>query len=96
MAAMLEYRAALRLGHAAAARTVEGWLADRTGDNAELLVMRAMAKISTGTRTAHELILHTVFNGSSAPLLASTLVEAGSWKQLSQPRAEPGRWHAVP
>jgi len=76
MAAMLEYRAALRLGHAAAARTVEGWLADRTGDNAELLVMRAMAKISTGHPDSARLILHTVVNGSSPPLLASTLVEA--------------------
>jgi LuxR family maltose regulon positive regulatory protein len=76
MAAMLEYRAALRLGHAVAARTVEGWLADRTGDNAELLVMRAMAKISTGHTDSARLILHTVVNGSSPPLLASTLVEA--------------------
>ena len=53
MAAMLEYRAALRLGHAVAARTVEGWLADRTGDNAELLVMRAMARPRRDTPTAH-------------------------------------------
>jgi LuxR family maltose regulon positive regulatory protein len=76
MAAMLEYRAALRLGHAVAARTVEGWLADRTGDSAELLVMRAMAKISTGHTDSARLILHTVVDGSSPPLLASTLVEA--------------------
>jgi LuxR family transcriptional regulator, maltose regulon positive regulatory protein len=76
VAAMLEYRAALRLGHAVAARTVEGWLADRTGDNAELLVMRAIAKISTGHPDSARLILHAVVNGSSPPLLASTLVEA--------------------
>jgi len=76
MAAMLEHRAALRLGHAIAARSVEGWLADRTGDNAELLVMRAMAKISAGHPESARLILHTIVNGSSPPLLASTLVEA--------------------
>jgi LuxR family maltose regulon positive regulatory protein len=76
MAAMLEYRAALRLGHAVAARTVEGWLADRTSDNAELLVMRAMAETAAGHTDSARLILHTVFNGSSEPLLASTLVEA--------------------
>jgi LuxR family maltose regulon positive regulatory protein len=76
MAAMLEYRAALRLGHAVVARTVEGWLADRTGDNAELLVMRALAKVSTGHPDSARLILHTIVNGSSPPLLASTLVEA--------------------
>ena len=39
--AMLEFRAALLLGHAAAARTVLGWLTERIGDSAELLVMRA-------------------------------------------------------
>jgi LuxR family maltose regulon positive regulatory protein len=76
MAAMLEHRAALRLGHAAAARTVECWFADRTGDNAELLVMRAMAKISAGHPDSARLILHTIVNGGSPPLLASTLVEA--------------------
>ena len=76
MAAMLEYRAAARLGHAVAARTVEGWLADRTSDNAELLVMRAMAKISAGHTASARLILHTILDGSSRPLLASTLVEA--------------------
>jgi LuxR family maltose regulon positive regulatory protein len=75
-AAMLEYRAALRLGHAVAARTVEGWLAERTGDNAELQVMRAMAKISTGHTDSARLILQTAMDGSSPPLLPSTLVEA--------------------
>jgi LuxR family maltose regulon positive regulatory protein len=38
--------------------------------------MRAMAKISTGHPDSARLILHTVVNGSSPPLLASTLVEA--------------------
>ena len=33
--AMLEFRVALLLGHAAAARTVLGWLTERTGHNAE-------------------------------------------------------------
>jgi LuxR family maltose regulon positive regulatory protein len=93
---MLEHRAALRLGHAAAARTVECWFADRTGDNAELLVMRAMAKISAGHPDSARLILHTIVNGGSPPLLASTLVEAWLLEQLSPPRAGPGRRHAAP
>jgi LuxR family maltose regulon positive regulatory protein len=41
--AMLEFRAALLLGHAAAARTVLGWLTDRIGDRGDLLVMRGWA-----------------------------------------------------
>ena len=47
--AMLEFRAALTLGHATAARTVLGWLAERTGDTGELQVMRAMG--GGGVRT---------------------------------------------
>ena len=45
---MLEFRAALLLGHAAAARTVLGWLTERIGDSAELLVMRGWADAAAG------------------------------------------------
>ncbi len=38
--------------------------------------MRAMAETAAGHTDSARLILHTVFNGSSEPLLASTLVEA--------------------
>ncbi len=76
MAATLEHRAALQLGHAVAARTIEGWLADRTSDNAELLVVRAMAETAAGHTESARLALHTILNGSSKPLLPSTLVEA--------------------
>src|SRR6185503_17681067 len=54
-AAVLEFHAALQLGHTTAARTVYGWLADRThhttgpASHAELLLMRAWAE-STGGR----------------------------------------------
>src|SRR6185503_5629795 len=40
-AAVLEFHAALHLGHTTAARTVHGWFTERTHHNAELLIMRA-------------------------------------------------------
>ena len=47
--ATLEFRAALLLGHAAAARTVLGWLTDRIGDRGDLLVMRGWAETAGAT-----------------------------------------------
>jgi LuxR family maltose regulon positive regulatory protein len=81
-AAVLEFRAALLLGHTTAARTVYGWLAERTdgtgrpGPNAEMLVMRAWAE-STGGRHEHaRTIIRPVLDGSTPMLLPHTLVDA--------------------
>ncbi|MET0190574.1 MAG: AAA family ATPase, partial [Pseudonocardia sediminis] len=75
-AAMLEFRAALLLGHSAAAGTAYGWLADRTAANAELLLMRALTATSvSGPETARATI-RPVLNGSVPVLLPQTVVEA--------------------
>ncbi|HEY8532270.1 MAG TPA: LuxR C-terminal-related transcriptional regulator [Micromonospora sp.] len=74
--AMLEFRAALLLGHSAAARTVLGWLADRTGENAELLVMRAWAEAMNNRGEAARALLRPVLVGAANPLLPQSLVDA--------------------
>jgi LuxR family maltose regulon positive regulatory protein len=75
-AAVLEFRAALLLGHTTAARTVYGWLAERTNGTAELLLMRAWAE-STGGRHEHaRAVLRPVLDGSCPALLPHTLVDA--------------------
>jgi LuxR family maltose regulon positive regulatory protein len=73
--AMLEHRAALLLGHAAAARTVLGWLTERCGDHAELVVMRAWAD-SAGDHCAHARgAIRAVLDGSTPALLPHTVIE---------------------
>jgi LuxR family transcriptional regulator, maltose regulon positive regulatory protein len=73
--AMLEYRAALLLGHAAAARTVLGWLSERSGENAELAVMRAWAD-TAGDHQGHARgAIRAVLDGSVPALLPHTVVE---------------------
>jgi LuxR family maltose regulon positive regulatory protein len=73
--AMLEYRAALLLGHAAAARTVLGWLSERTGDHAELIVMRAWAD-TAGDHHAHARdAIRPILDGSAPALLPHTVIE---------------------
>ena len=81
-AAVLEFHAALKLGHTTAARTVYGWLAERTdstaapASNAELLVMRAWAE-STGARHEHaRTLIHPVLNSSIPALLPHTPIDA--------------------
>jgi LuxR family maltose regulon positive regulatory protein len=73
--AMLEYRAALLLGHAAAARTVLGWLEERTGDNAELVIMRAWADAAGGRHEPARTMIRAVLDGSTPALLPHTVVE---------------------
>jgi LuxR family maltose regulon positive regulatory protein len=73
--AMLEYRAALLLGHLTAARTVLGWLDERTGDNAELVMMRAWADASGGRYEHARAMLRAVLDGSAPALLPHTVVE---------------------
>ncbi len=73
--AMLEYRAALLLGHAAAARTVLGWVSERSGDHAELVVMRAWAD-TAGDHHAHARgAIRAVLDGSLPALLPHTVIE---------------------
>jgi LuxR family maltose regulon positive regulatory protein len=75
-AAMLEFRAALLLGHTAAARTVHGWLTERTDGNAELLLMRAWTEAARGRHEHARAVVHPVLEGSVPALLPHTLVEA--------------------
>lgn len=82
-AALLECDAGLELGHQAAARTVQGWLADRTAggaaEGAELHVMRSWAHSAAGRADHARTALRPALDGSAPPLLPYTLVEA--WLQ---------------
>jgi LuxR family maltose regulon positive regulatory protein len=77
--AMLEFRAALLLGHAAAARTVLGWLTQRTGDNAEdnaeLAAMGAWTDAAVGHHQHARTLIRPVLDGSTPALLPHTVVE---------------------
>jgi LuxR family maltose regulon positive regulatory protein len=75
-AAVLEFRAALLLGHSAAARTVYRWLAERTDGNAELLVMRAWADAADGHQEQARAVIRPVLEGFIPALLPHTLVDA--------------------
>jgi len=76
---MLEFRVALLLGHAAAARTVLGWLTERTGhnaeDNAELVAMRAWTEAAAGHHERARTLIRPVLDGSAPALLPHTVVE---------------------
>ena len=74
--ATLEFRAALLLGHAAAARTVLGWLTDRIGDRGDLLVMRGLAETAGGHHEHARALIRTVLDGSAAVLLPASVVDA--------------------
>ena len=74
--AMLEFRAALLLGHAAAARTVLGWLTDRIGDRGDLLVMRGWAETAGGHHEYARALIRPVIDGSAAVLLPVSVVDA--------------------
>ena len=76
LVAMLEFRAALLLGHSAAARTVFGWLAERTSDNAELLVVRAWTEAAGGRFDQARAVVKPVRGGLVRALLPHTAVEA--------------------
>jgi len=75
--AMLEFRAALLLGHSAAARTVLGWLTERTSDVAELLLMRAWTEFAGGRHDHARRLIRPVLNQSAPALLPHTVVD--SW-----------------
>jgi LuxR family transcriptional regulator, maltose regulon positive regulatory protein len=74
--ATLEFRAALLLGHTAAARTVLGWLTDRIGDRGDLLVMRGWAETARGHHEHARALIRTVLDGSAAVLLPASVVDA--------------------
>jgi LuxR family maltose regulon positive regulatory protein len=73
MAAVLEHRAALLLGHAAAARTALGWLVDRLGVQGESVLMRSWEAASAG-RDAKK-VLRPLLDGSVPTVLPQTPVE---------------------
>jgi LuxR family transcriptional regulator, maltose regulon positive regulatory protein len=75
-AAVLEFRAALMLGHSTAARSVQGWMAERTDCNAELLLMRAWTDAACGRLHPARVGVHRVLEGSVPALLPHTRVEA--------------------
>jgi LuxR family maltose regulon positive regulatory protein len=75
-AAMLEFRAALMLGHSAAARTVFTWLTQRTGDSAEALVMQAWADAAGGRPEQARTLIRTVLDGAAPMLVPYTAVDA--------------------
>jgi hypothetical protein len=73
---MLEFRAALLLGHATAARTLQGRLTERTDGTAELLVMRAWTEAAYGRTAAARAIIRPVLEGAVPALDSHTPVEA--------------------
>ena len=73
--AMLEFRAALLLGHAAAARTVLAWLTDRIGDR-EISWSCAAWPTAGGRREHARALIRTVLDGSAAVLLPASVVDA--------------------
>ena len=75
-AALLEARAALDLGHLTAARTVRGWLAERSGACAELDLIRAWTASAEGHEQQARALLRPVIESTRPALLPHTLVEA--------------------
>ncbi|WP_214368821.1 LuxR C-terminal-related transcriptional regulator [Pseudonocardia sp. H11422] len=75
-AALLEHRAALLLGHAAAASTVLSWLTERLGVPGEILLMRAWIDAAAGNPDAARERLRPLLSGAVEPLVPHTVVEA--------------------
>ena len=76
VAALLEARAALDLGHLVAARTVRGWLTERTGACAEVELIRAWTAATEGREQKARVLLRPVLEGTEPALLPYTPVEA--------------------
>jgi LuxR family transcriptional regulator, maltose regulon positive regulatory protein len=75
--AMLEFRAALLLGHSAAARTVLGWLTERVGESAELRLMRAWTETAADRHDRARTLIRPVLDGAVPALVSHTVVD--SW-----------------
>jgi LuxR family maltose regulon positive regulatory protein len=74
--ALLEFRAALFLGHSAAARSALAWFAERAGDSGDLSTMRAWVEFAGGRRDQARSLIRPVLDGSARTLLPSTVVDA--------------------
>lgn len=74
--AMLEFRAALLLGHQAAAQSALAWFAQRTGESGELLMMRAWSEAAGCHRDRARSLVRPVLEGSVPVLLPATVVDA--------------------
>ncbi|WP_051233421.1 LuxR C-terminal-related transcriptional regulator [Pseudonocardia asaccharolytica] len=75
-AALLEFHAAMLLGHSTAAWTVYRWLADRTSGNVELLIMRAWVDAASGRLEHARSTVRTVLEEPAQALLPHTVVDA--------------------
>ena len=75
-AALLESRAALQLGHLAAAKTARSWLADRIGNCAELELLRAWTAEAEGHEPQARALLRPLLESAQATLIPHTQVEA--------------------
>jgi LuxR family transcriptional regulator, maltose regulon positive regulatory protein len=75
-AAVLEFHAALQLGHTTAARTVHSWFTERTHHNAELLIMRAWTESAGGRHDHARTVLRPVLDATTPALLPHTPVDA--------------------
>lgn len=76
LAALLEHRAALDLGHPTAARSVHGWLVQRVGETAESALLRAWTDLAAGREDRARAAAHRALVECGAPLLDVTEVEA--------------------
>jgi LuxR family transcriptional regulator, maltose regulon positive regulatory protein len=75
-AAVLEFHAALQLGHTTAARTVYSWFTERTHHNAELLIMRAWTESTAGRHDHARTLLRPALDATTPALLPHTPVDA--------------------
>jgi LuxR family maltose regulon positive regulatory protein len=73
---VLEHRAAAALGWSESADAVVAWLASRIGARAEVLLMRALAEHAAGRDRAAMAMVRPVLDGTVAPVLPYTAVEA--------------------
>jgi LuxR family maltose regulon positive regulatory protein len=74
--AVLEHRAALLNGNLEAAAQVAEWLATRTGETGELLLLQAWTETATGRYEAARTVVAPVYEPDTPILLPHTVVEA--------------------
>lgn len=74
-AAILEFHAALQLGHTTAARTVYNWFTERTHHNAEQLLMRAWTESAAGRHDHARAILRPALDATTPALLPHTHID---------------------
>ncbi|MFC5994977.1 LuxR C-terminal-related transcriptional regulator [Pseudonocardia hispaniensis] len=74
--AVLEHRAAVALGHTAAADAVVDWLTERVGPSGEVLLMRAWAALSAGREGQARSLVGPLLDGSAPAVQPPTVIEA--------------------